>query len=215
MNYKVFASHLLPDGEIAIETERKFFVASQIKPISARRVKKMCFVEVEPPYSVDIKLRAEMLYQRHLAGGEWDRVVVKSTEESVADKIRAMFAANDVEGGLELLSRYNSDAVLIQSRHNHAKRQYSMGMIDFSEWSRTRGTCLYKALNMANKIESYIVVPKMIKRAFLTKEGLHLMYSLEREGWAYFSLNGEFVREASEEEAKDVSGSPDTIIVEL
>jgi hypothetical protein len=65
-------------------------------------------------------------------------------------QIQELISLGKTEEALELLGQLTTDAVLLQSRYNGAKRQYSMGMIDFSEWSRTQAQINYAALEMMN-----------------------------------------------------------------
>ncbi len=65
-------------------------------------------------------------------------------------QIQELISLGKTEEALELLGQLTTDAVLLQSRYNGAKRQYSMGLIDFSEWSRTQAQINYAALEMMN-----------------------------------------------------------------
>jgi hypothetical protein len=68
-------------------------------------------------------------------------------------QIQELISLGKTEEALELLSQLSTDAVLLQSRFNGAKRQYSMGLIDFSEWSRTQAQINYAALEMMNMVK--------------------------------------------------------------
>jgi len=65
-------------------------------------------------------------------------------------QIQELISLGKTEEALELLEQLTSDAILLQSRYNVAKRHYSMGVIDFSEWSRTQAQIRYAALEMMN-----------------------------------------------------------------
>ncbi len=69
-------------------------------------------------------------------------------------QIQKLISLGKTEEALELLEQLTSDAVLLQSRFNDAKRQYSMGMIDFSEWSRTQAQVNYNALEVMNSVKT-------------------------------------------------------------
>ena len=69
----------------------------------------------------------------------------------VKEQIQELISLGKTEEALELLEQLTTDAILLQSRFNGAKRQYSMGMIDFSEWSRTQAQINYAALEMMNR----------------------------------------------------------------
>jgi len=68
-------------------------------------------------------------------------------------QIQDLISLGKTEEALELLEQLTTDAILLQSRYNGAKRQYSMGMIDFSEWSRTQAQINYAALEMMNSVK--------------------------------------------------------------
>jgi hypothetical protein len=68
-------------------------------------------------------------------------------------QIQELISLGKTEEALELLAQLSTDAVLLQSRFNGAKRQYSMGLIDFSEWSRTQAQINYAALEMMNMVK--------------------------------------------------------------
>ena len=71
-------------------------------------------------------------------------------------QIQELIALGKTEEALELLEQLTSDAVLLQSRYNGAKRQYSFGMIDFSEWSRAQAQINYAALEMMNAVKNSV-----------------------------------------------------------
>ncbi len=62
--------------------------------------------------------------------------------------IQHLVSIGKTEEALELLEQLTTDAVLLQSRYNGAKRQYSMGVIDSSEWSRTQAQINYAILEL-------------------------------------------------------------------
>lgn len=68
-------------------------------------------------------------------------------------QIQELISLGKTEEALELLGQLSTDAVLLQSRFNGAKRQYSMGLIDFSEWSRTQAQINYAALEMMSMVK--------------------------------------------------------------
>lgn len=65
------------------------------------------------------------------------------------EDIRNLIAAGRLEEALDLLAQSNSDAILLKSRHASGKRQYTMGMVDFSEWQRVQNQVAYAALELA------------------------------------------------------------------
>lgn len=83
----------------------------------------------------------------------------------IKSQIQEFISLGKTEEALALLEQLTTDAVLLQSRYNGAKRQYSMGLIDFSEWSRTQAQINYSALEMMNAARSSgaPAVPKVDK----------------------------------------------------
>lgn len=64
--------------------------------------------------------------------------------------IQDLISQGQTEQALQLLEQLTPDAVLLQSRYNGAKRQWGMGLIDNSEWSRALAQINYAALEMYN-----------------------------------------------------------------
>lgn len=65
------------------------------------------------------------------------------------EQIQDLIAHSRVEEALQLLVQSNSDAVLLQARYNNGKKQYNMGLIDFSEWQRIQNQVNFAILEMA------------------------------------------------------------------
>jgi Effector-associated domain 11 len=72
---------------------------------------------------------------------------------NIKSQIQELISLGNTEEALKLLEQLTSDAVLLQSRYNGAIKQYSMGIIDFSEWSRTQAQINYAALEMMNSVK--------------------------------------------------------------
>lgn len=68
------------------------------------------------------------------------------------EQIQELISLGKSEEALELLEELTSDAVLLQSRYNGAKKQYGIGLIDFSEWSRTQAQVNYAVLEALNSL---------------------------------------------------------------
>jgi len=62
--------------------------------------------------------------------------------------IQTYIAQGKTEDALDLLAQITTDAVLLQSRFNGAKRQWNMGMIDHNEWTRTQNQINHAILEM-------------------------------------------------------------------
>ena len=97
-------------------------------------------------------------------------------------QIQELISLGKTEEALELLGQLTTDAVLLQSRYNGAKRQYSMGLIDFSEWSRTQAQINYAALEMMNsarpaKIDNGAVSVSPVVQDKTSKAGVKVFIS--------------------------------------
>lgn len=64
------------------------------------------------------------------------------------EDIRNLIAAGRLEEALDLLAQSNQDAILLKARHANGKRQYTMGLVDFSEWQRVQNQVAYAALEL-------------------------------------------------------------------
>jgi hypothetical protein len=67
------------------------------------------------------------------------------------EKIQELIAAGKTEEALELLKNCTDEALLLMARFNGLKRQYNMGMIDFSDWTRTQNQINYAVLELADE----------------------------------------------------------------
>jgi hypothetical protein len=73
--------------------------------------------------------------------------------DNIKAQIQELISLGKTEEALELLEQLTNDAILLQSRFNGAKKQYGMGLIDFSEWSRIQAQINYAALEMMNSVK--------------------------------------------------------------
>jgi hypothetical protein len=71
-------------------------------------------------------------------------------------QIQQLIAEGRTEEALTLLAQISSDALLLQARFNNGKKQYNMGLIEFSEWQRTQAQINYAALELSNSIKGEI-----------------------------------------------------------
>ncbi len=69
------------------------------------------------------------------------------------EQIQQLIAEGRTEEALALLAQHSSDAILLQARFNAGKKQYNMGLIEFSEWQRTQAQINYAALELASSVE--------------------------------------------------------------
>ena len=69
------------------------------------------------------------------------------------DQIQKLIAEGRTEEALALLAQFSSDALLLQARYSNGKKQYNMGLIEFSEWQRTQAQINYAALELANTVK--------------------------------------------------------------
>lgn len=74
------------------------------------------------------------------------------------DRIQQLIAEGRVEDALALLAQHSNDALLLQARYNNGKKQYNMGLIEFSEWQRTQTQINYAVLELANSVKSVAIV---------------------------------------------------------
>jgi len=49
-------------------------------------------------------------------------------------KIQSLISNGQTDQALAVLSQNSSDALLLQARYNNGRKQYNMGMIEYSEW---------------------------------------------------------------------------------
>lgn len=70
------------------------------------------------------------------------------------EQIQQLIAEGRTEDALDMLAKLSSDAILLQSRFNNGKKQYNMGLIEFSEWQRTQAQINYAALELANSTKT-------------------------------------------------------------
>ncbi|MBK9337377.1 MAG: toll/interleukin-1 receptor domain-containing protein [Lewinellaceae bacterium] len=65
------------------------------------------------------------------------------------EQIQQLISEGRTEEALVLLAQQSSDALLLQARYNAGKKQYNMGLIEFSEWGRVQAQINYAALELA------------------------------------------------------------------
>lgn len=73
------------------------------------------------------------------------------------EQIQSLIANNQTEDALVLLARSNGDALLLQAQYNSGKKNFNLGLIDFSEWQRIQARVNYGALEMAGRTPIIIV----------------------------------------------------------
>ncbi|MBK8920091.1 MAG: toll/interleukin-1 receptor domain-containing protein [Saprospirales bacterium] len=69
------------------------------------------------------------------------------------EQIQQLVAEGRTEDALALLAQHSSDALLLQARFSNGKKQYNMGLIEYSEWQRTQAQINYAALELASTIK--------------------------------------------------------------
>lgn len=70
------------------------------------------------------------------------------------DQIQQLISSGQTEEALQLLVKSAPDAILLQARYNQGKKQYNMGLIEFSEWSRIQAQINYAALELAGSLKN-------------------------------------------------------------
>jgi hypothetical protein len=63
--------------------------------------------------------------------------------------IQDLIAAGRTEEALAQLAQTDNSALLLQAQYNNGKKQYNLGLIEFSEWSRIQARVAYAALELA------------------------------------------------------------------
>lgn len=69
------------------------------------------------------------------------------------EDIQQLIAEGRTEEALALLAESSSDAILLQARYSAGKKQYNMGLIEYSEWQRTQSQINYAALELADSVD--------------------------------------------------------------
>lgn len=72
-------------------------------------------------------------------------------------EIQILIANGQTDNALHMLAEHRSDALLLQARYNNGKKQYNMGLIDYSEWQRIQSQINYAALELAGSIKTVVV----------------------------------------------------------
>lgn len=67
------------------------------------------------------------------------------------EQIQQLIAEGRTEEALALVAKNNSDAILLQARYTNGKKQYNIGLMEFSEWSRIQNQVNYALLELADK----------------------------------------------------------------
>lgn len=80
-------------------------------------------------------------------------------DEAFQDKVIELRSQGKLEEALELVARKNFNAVMLCARYQGAKKQYALGLMDFSEWSRTQAQVGYALMSLV-KSASYHLLPK-------------------------------------------------------
>ncbi|MBL7780883.1 MAG: toll/interleukin-1 receptor domain-containing protein [Saprospiraceae bacterium] len=70
------------------------------------------------------------------------------------EQIQQLISSGQTEEALQLLVKSAPDAILLQARFNQGKKQYNMGLIEFSEWSRIQAQINYAALELAGSLKN-------------------------------------------------------------
>lgn len=69
------------------------------------------------------------------------------------EQIRKLVAGGSTEAALELLVQCGmNDALLLQSQFNNGNKNFSIGLVEHSEWQRIQARVNFAALELANKL---------------------------------------------------------------
>jgi len=70
------------------------------------------------------------------------------------EQIQQLIAQGRTEEALALLAQNSGVALHLQARYNNGKKQYNMGLIEFSEWQRVQAQINYAALELSNSFKA-------------------------------------------------------------
>jgi TIR domain/Effector-associated domain 11 len=81
------------------------------------------------------------------------------------EQIQQLIANGQTEDALALLAKANkaNDAMLLQAQYNNGKRNFNMGLIDFSEWGRIQARVNFAALELAGQAGVAIQADSLLK----------------------------------------------------
>lgn len=77
---------------------------------------------------------------------------------TLKQEVQRLVADARTEQALALLAEHSSDALLLQARYNNGKKQYHMGLIEFTEWQRTQAQLNYAVMELADTIRQQPIV---------------------------------------------------------
>jgi TIR domain/Effector-associated domain 11 len=70
------------------------------------------------------------------------------------EQVQQLIAAGHLEKALELLAQFSPDVILLLSQINSGKKNFNLGLIDFSEWNRLQNRVSFAALELSSKYQS-------------------------------------------------------------
>lgn len=207
---KIFQSHKISASSFLVKVNEETLVNPD-GGIFVRPFDELCLIEI--PYYELQKEGRKLAYDLFMDFNNPDRVRENyGPQNKIAVEIAEMVSKGEFGAALDAAQDRYPDAILLQSRYNSAKKQYSMGLIDFSEWSRTQAQISYNLLEMT--AVDRIRLPKIKRLAFKHPLGTLLSMNLEMTVWQLFSPKGVFMREVSNEEAEAfLSTKPDYFII--
>jgi hypothetical protein len=85
----------------------------------------------------------------------FDRMDAQQTKSD----IQQMVALGQTEDALALFARLSADAILLQGQFNTGKKQYGIGVIDFTEWSRIQSRINYAIIEALNMVKTPSTAP--------------------------------------------------------
>lgn len=208
---KIFQSPKISPASFLVKVNEDILVNSENGAIFVRPFDEVCLVEI--PYSELKKESRKLAYDLFMDFNNPDRVRENyGPQNKIAVEIGEMVSKAEFGAALDAAKERYPDAILLQSRYNNAKHQYSMGLIDYSEFSRVVAQIAYNLLEMT--AVDRIRLPKIKRFAFKHPLGTLVPVNLEMTTWQLFTPKGAFIREVSNEEAEAfLSTKPDYFII--
>jgi hypothetical protein len=78
------------------------------------------------------------------------------------EQIQALISQGRTEEALKLFATVNQDAILLQARFSAAKKQNSMGLIEFSEWSKVQNQINFALLELVGNSNTPAIIVSTI-----------------------------------------------------
>lgn len=208
---KILQSPKISPTSFLVKVNEETLVNPENGGIFVRPFDELYLVEI-PLYELQKESR-KLAYDLFMDFNNPDRVRENyGPQNKIAVEIAEMVSKGEFEAALDAAQDRYPDAIILQYRYNSAKKQYNMGLIDFSEWSRTQAQISYNLLEMT--AVDRIRLPKVKRFAFRHPLGTLLPMNLEMTEWQLFTQKGALIREVSNQEAEAfLATKPDYFVI--